>query len=308
MSRIKRFLTFAAPFAGLSLALFVLSRLVDLRAAAVAVARADLRWIALAILLALLAPVLVALKVRRIAAVAGLPRPFRRCWSAVMATITLNSLLPGRSGDLVRAVFLADDREEIAPWLGAVLLERLIDVGTLGLVALVASVWGGASVATPVALGAVLASLVAILMVAQGRRLPVKRHLATQVGRAAAALLKDPAAAAFATGTSLLCWLDNVAVIAVCLRAVGATTPLVEVARAAPIGILAGTIPVTIGGIGTRDAALVLLLSPGTARESVAAAAFLYTAHMGWLLAGIGVVALGGETLRRVRTAVGRVG
>jgi uncharacterized membrane protein YbhN (UPF0104 family) len=281
--------------------------MVDLRAAAYALAGADLRWIALAVALALLAPVLVAAKVRRIVDVAGLPRPFGRCWSAVMATLTLNALLPGRSGDLVRAVFLADDREEIAPALGAVLVERLLDVGTLGAVALVASLWAGASAATAVALGAVVASLVAILAVAQGRRLPVKRHLATQVGRAAAALLANPGAAAFATAMSLLCWLDNVAVIAVCLRAVGGSAPLDDVARAAPIAILAGTIPVTIGGIGTRDATLVLLLSPPTAAEHAAAAAFLYTAHMGWFLAAIGILSLGGETLRRVRAAVGNV-
>jgi uncharacterized membrane protein YbhN (UPF0104 family) len=221
-----------------------------------------------------------------------------------MAAVALNAALPGRGGDLVRAVFLADTRAQVPLLLGVVLLERLADVFTLGLLSLLAAILGGVSVATPLALGAVITSAGLVGALALGHRLPWKAELLERVGRAARRLPAEREMAGLGTAMSLLSWVVNVALMGACLRAVGLDVGAVAVARATPVAILAGILPVTVGGIGTRDTAMVLLLGSGVDGGQVAAGAFLYTTIALWLQGLLGLGALGRESLRRTRMQV----
>ena len=88
------------------------------------------------------------------------------------------------------------------------------------------------------------------------------------------------------------------------LRALHLQVPAAAAARATLIPILAGIVPVSVSGIGTRDTAFVLLLGDYAPSDSIAAASVMYTALTMWLLALSGLGALDRESLGRTREKV----
>ena len=296
----RRGLGALVPFVGLLCGLGLVLWLVDLEAVAKALWAADLRWVAVGLCLALNATVIVGWKLWAVVRIVDEPRSFRETWSAVMAGVALNAVLPGRGGDLVRAVFLAREPGTLPLLLGAVLVERLGDLFALGLLVLVLD--PRADLVTLSALVAVVGSVgLTAILGSLGRRLPLRPDLGERVSRTAAGVLKRPGYASMAVALSLAAWTNNTLMLVCTLRAVGVTAPALELARAAAVGILAGVIPVSISGIGTRDAVLVLVLEPYGQAASVAAGSFLFTVLMYWFLALVGSVSLGSETLRVVR-------
>jgi len=119
-------------------------------------------------------------------------------------------------------------------------------------------------------------------------------------------VLQRPKYAIMALSLSFLAWVNNAAMLVVTLRAVGVTAPFIETYRAAAVGILAGIVPVSVSGIGTRDTVLVLTLEPYGQGASVAAGSLLFTILMYWFLALVGSLSLGRETLAAVKRASSR--
>jgi hypothetical protein len=284
-------------------AISVLAWTVDLRAAGAALVSADPVWLAACAGLALTATALVGFKLWAVVKIVGLSRTFYETWSAVLAGVTLNAVLPGRGGDLVRAVFLSRDPRTLPVLLGAVLYERIVDLGTLGglvlltgmqadLVTLLASLVVAASVGG----GGLLAVI--------GPRSPIRPDLGERLSRAALLAIQRPLWSGTAILLSLLAWLNNALMMVCALYAVGSPVAVDVGVRAASVGILAGIVPVTISGIGTRDAAFIWALGDSVPSEQAAAAGLLYTAFSYWFLAALGAFALGGHTLRAVRAQV----
>lgn len=301
MSNLRRIILAILPFIGLALTVFILSRLVNLGDVLAILAVARLDWSLAAVAMTLLAPVIVGIKLWIVLRIIDYPATVSRCWSAVLAAVTLNAVLPARGGDFMRAAFLADGPGTLGLLLGAVMLERLIDVFTLGLLSLLASIGGQAGIVPWIASAACVSAVIAIGIMSLGHRLPFKAALAERVGRAARKLFVRPGLAVALLLTSLLSWINNVALMDFCLRAVGAILPLVAVLRATPVAILTGILPISISGIGTRDTAMMLLLSNFGQNEAVVAGAFGYTILTSWFIAAFGLAALGRETLRRYR-------
>ena len=293
----------AVPFVGLLLGITALLLLVDVRGAGAALLAADPLWLLACAGLALSATVIVGVKLWAIVRIVAVPRTVRETWSAVMAGLTLNAILPGRGGDLVRAVFLAREPGTLAVLVGAVLFERVIDVGTLGALVLLTGV--GLDPVTGIAAAVVVAaigggSLLAVL----GHRSPIRPDLGERLARTARLAWRRPGWMTLATALSLLAWANNAALMWCAMRAVGVSIPVWPALRATAVAILAGVVPVTISGIGTRDTALVWLLRTYEQGEGLAAAGLIYTAFVYWFLALIGGAALGGEALRTVRNRV----
>lgn len=299
----RRSIAWLVPFAGLAAGLLLLWWLIDVPTALQALTEADPRWVGLAALLALNATALVGAKLWAVVRIVDQPRTLGETWSAVMAGLALNAVIPGRGGDLVRAVFLARDRETVPVLLGAVLVERLADLFALGLLVLVVA--PRADLITAVALCVVFGAAGATLLLARlGPRVPFRPTLGERVARTAVQVRHRPGYAALALVLSLATWLNNALALVVTLRAVGSTAPFLETLRSAALGILAGVVPVSVSGIGTRDTVLVLALQPWGEGERVAAGSLLYTVLMYWFLALIGSLALGRESLATLRRSL----
>ncbi len=295
----------ALPLVGVVAALALVLWLANPRAVASAVASARPGWLLAAVALSVLSPVIFAVKLRVLLEAVDYPVAFRRCLSAVMAAVTLNAVLPGRGGDLTRAVFLSEDRGSFTVVLGAVIVERLFDIFALGLLALILGFGIDASAAPAwIGLGVCGAALMALWLLGLGERAPVARRIAMRLGLGAYRIVRRPGRALGVATIATVGWLGVVGVMWCCFRAVRSPIPAAAVAGATPVGILAGIVPITVSGIGTRDAAMLLMLHERGAEAEIVAASFLYTAAIYGVLPLVGSLALGRETLRKVRRAV----
>lgn len=301
--RLLRAAQIALPIAGMMAALYVLWRTVDFGKALRVVREADPVWVLLAFGCAMIPPLLASTRVWLLARSVGIGVAWRVCWNAVMASISVGLVLPGKSGEFAKIYFLCGQREQVARIAGAVVLERVLDILVLAVLSLCGGLiqqWTEAVLGAAAVAGGALFGLIALRL---AHRLPAPRLAArlAEAGEAARRLGQSPGIAGAVILLTVAVWIALTATVWLMLRAVGAGPPLAATMIAAPLAILAGAMPVSVSGIGTRDGVLVLLLSPFASAPVVLAASFLYTVVVRWLLALLGLAALGGETLRKAR-------
>ncbi len=300
----RRRLLLALPLAGMIGSLSLVVWLVDPAAVMSTMASADPTWLAGAVAFAFLCPAIAAGKLRLLLVAVELPVSMRRCVSAVLAAITLNAVVPGRGGDFIRAVFLTDTRDAFGVVLGAVLLERIIDIFVLGALAVGLSLgFGSTGASTWLGLGACGAAMAAFGVLASGHRSPIARETAERVSRAVRSVCRRPRILLATVFLSAVSWITIIAAVVCCFRAVRSSVPFAAIVQNTPIAIIAGSAPISVSGIGTRDGALLLLLRGYGSDAEIVAASFLFTAINFGLLPLVGFLALGRETLRKLRVA-----
>jgi len=199
--------------------------------------------------------------------------------AGLFANLCLPSLV---GGDVVRAGWLAR-RGGSAETLAVVgLADRAIDTLALVALAAVGALWvpggPGAGATRILAFAAVALLLAAVAAIGLVRRvdpdrLPGRLGAAVhEARRALAALGAAPAAAAVALGLALAIQTGFVGMNAVLGTAVGIHVPVAVWVLAWPLAKLAALAPVSLGGIGVREAALAVLLAPFAVDPTLAVA------------------------------------
>lgn len=102
-------------------------------------------------------------------------------------------------------------------------------------------------------------------------------------------------------GTSIFIWLLHLLQIWFFILTLNAWAPFLANLALAPLGILAGLLPLTFAGIGTRDAALIFLYHPFFNATTAAALGLLCTLR--YLLPAIFGLPFLGKYLPTIRTA-----
>ncbi len=296
-----KLLLFVPPI-GLALALLALTQFVEWGKTLDAIITADPAWLAASVCLALVATVIVTIKLQRLMDAIEISRSWKRCWSAVMASLTLNTFLPSRGGDLYKVVSLHDTPESRQPLLSAVIVERAIDILVLSVISLSVALSAGRPTEALIALLLCSGAFAGIMTLAFADRLSWLPARLVGLSQAARVLRKRLPIAATICGLSLLWSINNILIFACLLRAVGEDSVTIErVFVSMPLAVLAGVVPISISGIGTRDGALALLLADQASASGIVAAAFLYTAVAYWFLGIVGVFVLGVEALRTIK-------
>jgi uncharacterized protein (TIRG00374 family) len=201
----------------------------------------------------------------------------------ILAASTLNMVLPSKMGDLAKAWILRRDGTMTGGRaLALVVLEKLLDlwslvtVGALALTVTQPALPGGAAslaLALLVLWGGAIGLLLPMLA---GRRVLAPLLMVSKpLGKLHAklgALVTDwdgligwfwqrPARALAMLAGSLILWVGHMVQIWLFASAIG-EVPLGLTMAFAVIAILAGLLPFTFAGVGTRDAALVVLFAP----------------------------------------------
>lgn len=101
------------------------------------------------------------------------------------------------------------------------------------------------------------------------------------------------------TGTSVFIWFLHLLQIWFFILALKAWTPMLANLALSPLAILAGLLPLTFAGVGTRDAALILFYQPYFAAPTAAALGVLCTSR--YLLPAIAGLPFLGQYLVAVR-------
>lgn len=289
------------PLLGLGLALWIVFRLAPMDQIYGALLGSDPGWLAAGAGCALLATAFSATRLFFVL-IAGNERVvWSRCWRAVWASVALNVFLPARGGDLVKAIFLTEKRERFAPLTALIVIERLLDLGMLGLIALSCAMWQGRhELAVPaagvvgLALGIFTAGLVAPGILQRVRALG-------RVASALRAVRRRPDAVACAALAALVQWLNVNLLLLTLLWATRMEVGVIEALSVTPLAILVGLLPLSISGIGTRDVALAAMLCPPHSEPAAIAAGVLFTAIAYWFLGAIGFLVLGTSALARAR-------
>lgn len=178
----------------------------------------------------------------------------------ILAACTLNLVLPSKMGDLAKA-WVLERRHGFARAfaLSLVVFEKLLDLAALLAWGVLALVWMRPDdprfVAAAAVLGAALAGLGA-LMTPLAAHLPLPARIAEPWLALVRWFWSDGRRAAATIALSLVLWAGHLAQLWLFARALG-QVPLIASMAAATLSLLAGLLPFTMAGVGTRDLAIV---------------------------------------------------
>lgn len=248
----------------------------------------------------------------------GFAAPLRTYINGYFIGMFFNLLLPTSiGGDAMRAIVLNDGRERKMPALLSVILDRLSGLLVLLALACVAALvcptplpaWmllavGGAAGLAVLGL-ATLPLATRLLLRIEGRR-PMAaraRRFADTLTSALAIFRRRPGLVAAATGLSILIQLSGVAQVALIGWSIGADVPLGVYAVAVPMVALLTLLPVSLNGMGVREAGMVLFLQPAgvDAGHAVTLAFLWFCSQMVAGLAGAAVYLVGRAKRSEVR-------
>lgn len=195
---------------------------------------------------------------------------------------------PAKAGELVKVEFLRREwGVSVARGTGAFLAERLADVGVLGLWATwgVVAVFGRAMPRlVPLTAAAALAGCGGAYWLWRTDRVPPAWR--DRVRRALADVRWGPA-----LGASVAYWGLVVGIVWLFARSAGSAASYAALAGAVPLSLLTALLPVSFGGFGVREGAMVVLFTHpavGCTKAEAVAVGLLYDAL------GLGVPALMG--------------
>ncbi len=260
--------------------------------------RADWLVAALSLVLIVINWSLAAFRWNLILAAMGYAVPFFRSVRVILATRPFDLLAPSRANDLLRP-FGVRDLVPVMEASGSVIAQRVIDVQSLCLLAIIggalAGLWQWAGLA---ALG-LLAGWVALGLLFWRREwflgLPLIERIGGKLIKLAQAFVALTERKKYLVATSLvslLAWLIAAGIVYVLGVAFGAELDPLHILALWPLAIFVGMLPLTVAGMGTRDATFVSLLTLVSAhapnQASVLAATF------GYAVVTTGVSALAG--------------
>jgi hypothetical protein len=189
-----------------------------------------------------------------------------------LAASASNLVVPGKLGDVIKSAMLARLADvPLRLRVGLVVVERGLDVVAL------LSLWtmGGAIVrlgSGGVALCAFVLVIAVIAAAAVSTRTPLRS-------------IVTPARLVGAGGMSLLLWALHLGQIQALILAAGVDASWLTAMARVPAAIFAGLVPVSLWGVGTRDAALIALYTDVATASTMAAVGILTASR--YLLPGL---------------------
>lgn len=218
----------------------------------------------------------------------GFEQPLGRFTSIYFVGMFFNLFLPTSvGGDAVRAVYLANGSGRVMPAVLSVLLDRISGVVVLIGLACIAAAYSPVDLPAQFRLVifgigtcAGLGLLSLPLLVQLSRMLPAKNKLRRFIRRIrdSVRLLRSRPGILFGTTLlSVVVQVLNVVLVALIGLALQLDVPLVYYGVAVPMVTLATLIPISLNGMGLREAGMVLLLGPaGASAASAVSLAFLW--------------------------------
>jgi uncharacterized protein (TIRG00374 family) len=222
---------------------------------------------------------------------------FTRSLVAVMATWPLAVVTPSRANDILRA-FVVRKTVPLAAGTGSVLAEKVVDMSWLLAMAAAGaaleSLWLWSAVLTGVLVVEVAGVVTLVTHRRTFARWRVFRAHAQKIEDffvAFDALFASPGRLAAACAVSLAIRGLTLGITFALLRAVDADVDLFDTCALWPVATIVGLVPVTLAGMGTRDATFMYLLSE---RGHLVTHAGVLAATMGYSAIAVGFFAIVG--------------
>ena len=209
-----------------------------------------------------------------------------KCFFVIMASFPLISITPSKTGDFVRAYYLKDEIP-MTKTIGSVLTEKIFDVITLIVFSLVGMVYYKIYDFLWLLIIFFIFLLMAIVVIKKGRGLHISALWHDRIQNVAFSmrcLSENNNLFIRTTAYSLAIWLLAILQVLIFFYALHIDVDILYLFAMLPLAIFIGMLPVSIGGMGTRDAAIIFLFSDyGTASELLAVG-ILFSLFRYWLL------------------------
>ncbi len=269
---------------------WLLFRNVPFRSVAELLRGARLLPLVLGILLTGTFPLLSAWRWKRIMDGLGHSLPLGQAFTLIMACWPLSTFTPSKGSDLAKAYFLRGS-VPVSIVLGSVLAERLLDVLTLLAFCFLGSLSFGWVRLAQVSGAILLAGVVAVAALLT-LRLPLPERLRPKVDRMLLALrllLRQPVLLFVVLLLTSGNWLASVLQTWLFFHALHDPVPFGVLLAALPAAIFVGLLPITLMGMGTRDAALIRLLVLHAVAPVTLGVGLLYSFSGYWLPGIVGL-------------------
>ena len=181
-------------------------------------------------------------------------------WSYVLAVAPINLFVPSKGGEFGKAYFLKN-RIKYSNTLKIVIIEKFFDVIALLTIGLAGSIYLKLKYIILVFLG-FLSILLFIPLIMINYELKTKIHILNKIIKNIKAFklkIKNPRMMLFLFLNSLSIWLLFSFVIFIVFASIGSSAEFSIIMVVYPLSIIVGLIPITMSGLGTRDAAFVYL-------------------------------------------------
>ncbi|OLS42309.1 lysylphosphatidylglycerol synthase transmembrane domain-containing protein [Rhodovulum sulfidophilum] len=265
--------------------LAVVYSLLDVDAIIGALRRTDPGMLGLSLILLVGLIFVSALRLSILSRTGGLPLGRRKAIQATFAANALNMFLPGKLGDILKASLMAeDDSAQLAKATSLGIWEKISDLAALFLMASVPLALTSPSSLAWLPLGLLGLCGLAALLAPRILQLPfgalrATRPLARDWGAVVRRLRSRPGSLTLCLALTALLWLGHlvqISLMAASLGVSGDASFWAHFMALMPIAIVAGLIPLTFAGVGTRDAAIVMLIGAQAGPETAAALGVLF--------------------------------
>ena len=213
------------------------------------------------------------------------------CFCMIMGTLPLTSITPSKSGDVIKAYYLKD-RVPITKTIGSVLTERVLDIFALIMFCLIGLAFYQRSRMIIITI-TILFCIIGFFFISHKEiKFPIKNSWNDKLQNillATKTLTKSKKSFLIVLMYTFTLWFLAVIQTIIFFLALGVNVPLSFTMANIPIAIFIGQIPVTLGGMGTRDAAIIFLFSGYATSSELLGVGILFSAFRYWLLSLIGI-------------------
>jgi glycosyltransferase 2 family protein len=205
-----------------------------------------------------------------------------------MSSLPLNSLLPSKLGDIFKAYYFGANMEKL---LGAIFTERIFDMFSLFCLSLFFSVIIGNNMYISISLAIFLLFIVLLIIIYQLRNFSYfKRYeMFHKLTESVYGAFDNPLFFLSLMGISLLSWCLSFLQIYFLFTSINISINFFYFSVGIICVIIISMIPITIGGMGTRETAIIFFFADIASKTTLLAAGLLFSFFRNWLPSILGI-------------------
>lgn len=239
--------------------------------------------------------VIVILSVRRwqiILQITGYSISFQRSFYILMAAFPLTSITPAKSGDVIKAYYLRD-KVPMSKTIGTVLAERMFDLFSLLLISIIGSMFNFQKKILVFLIPIFFLLIMLFILSGRNFRVPFIKdswHDKLQnMMLSIRTIMKNKKTFFTILTISIALWFLAMIQIMLFFYALDINVPFIFAMANIPIAIFVGFIPITLGGMGTRDATIIMLFAEYAEPEKLLGVGILFSIFRYWILSLVGI-------------------
>lgn len=248
-------------------------------------------WLVIALILSLSSVTISAKRWQTLLKKLGYNFQYKESFYLILGALPLASITPLKMGDAIKAYYLKG-KIPSSKTIGAIVTERTFDILCLTLFSLIGMIFYKKYELASIVFIILVCIAVIFILAHFTFRLPIKNSWNERIQSLLlllGLLTRHKTAFCLVFFYSLLIWFISIAQTLTFFYAVGINVPLLFTIANIPIAIFIGLIPITLGGMGTRDAAIIFLFSEFASPEKLLGVGILFSIFRYWLLSLLGL-------------------